>query len=80
MKLAILTFTELVTAIHLKLDNMTALSYFVKMGGTCSQELLQVTKEISDYLLANRIAVTTEYLPSSLNGNLEITKSQTIGI
>ena len=59
---------------------MTALSYFVKMGGTCSQELLQVTKEISDYLLANRIAVTTEYLPSSLNGNLEITKSQTIGI
>ena len=78
MKLAILTFIKLVTAIHLKLDNMAALSYFVKMGGTCSQELLQVTKEISDYLLANRIAVTREYLQSSLNGNHEITKSQTI--
>ena len=32
-----------------------------------SQELLQVAKEIWDYLLANRIAITTEYLPSSLN-------------
>ena len=38
-----------------------------KNGGTRSQELLQVAKEIWDYLLANRIAVTAEYLPRSLN-------------
>ena len=46
---------------------MTARSYSIKMGGTRSQELLQVAKEIWHYLLANRIAVTTEYLASSLN-------------
>ena len=69
VKLGILTFTKgkSVTAIHLQIDNMTTLSYLVKMGGTRSPELLQVAKEIWDYLLANRIAVTAEYLPSSLN-------------
>ena len=68
-KLAILTFTKgkSLTAIHLQIDNMTALSYLVKMGGTRSPELLQVAKEIWTYLLANGIAVTAEYLPSSLN-------------
>ena len=69
VKLAILTFTKgkLVTAIHLQIDKMAALSFLEKMGGTRSQELLQVAKEIWDYLLANRIAVKAEYLPSSLN-------------
>ena len=69
MKLVILTFTKgkSVTAIHLQIDNKTALSYLVKMGGTCSQELLQVAKVIWEYLLASRIAVTAEYLPGSLN-------------
>ena len=68
-KLAILTFTKgkSLTAIHLQIDNMTALSYLVKMGETRSPELLQVAKEIWTYLLANGIAVTAEYLPSSLN-------------
>ena len=36
-------------------------------GGTRSPKLLQVAKEIWDYLLADGIAVTIEYLPSSLN-------------
>ena len=69
VKLAISTFTrgKSVRTIHLQIDNMTALSYLVKMGGTRSPELLQVAKEIWDYLLANGIAVTAEYLPSSLN-------------
>ena len=69
LKLAVLTFTrgKSVTTIHLQIDNMTALSYLVEMGGTRSQKLLQVAKEIWDYLLANRIVVTSEYLPSSLN-------------
>ena len=56
-----------VTAIHLQIGNMTALSYLVKMEGSRSPELLQVAKEIWDYLLAYGIAVTAEYLPSSLN-------------
>ena len=69
VKLAILTFTKgkSVTAIHLQIDNMTALSYLVKMGETHSPELLQVAKEIWDYLLAHGIAVTAEFLPISLN-------------
>ena len=69
VKLAILAFNKgkSITAIHLQRDNMTALSSLVKMGGTRSPELLQVAKEIWDYLLANGIAVTAEYLPSSLN-------------
>ena len=42
VKLANLTFVrgKSVTTIHLQIDNMTALSYLVKMWGTCSQELL----------------------------------------
>ena len=73
MKLAILAFTKgkSVTAIHIQIDNMTVLSYLVKRGagggGTRSPKLLQVAKEIWDYLLADGIAVTIEYLPSSLN-------------
>ena len=39
----------------------------VNMTFALPQILLQVTKEIWDYLLANGIAVTAEYLPSSLN-------------
>ena len=48
VKLAILTSTrgKSVTTIHLQIDNMTALSYLVKMRGTRSQELLQVAKEL----------------------------------
>ena len=77
VKLATLTFTKgkSVTAIHLKIDNMTALSNLVKMRGTRSQDLLQIAKEIWDYLLANRIAVTEECLPSSLKIFRHIKKS-----
>ena len=69
MKLPILTFTKgkSVTAIHLQIDNTTGLSYLVKMGRTRSPKLLQVVQETWDYLLANGVAVTAEYFPSSLN-------------
>ena len=69
VKLPILTFTKgkSVTVIHLQIGNMTALSYLVKMGRTCSPKLLQVAKETWDYLLVNVVAVTAEYFPSSLN-------------
>ena len=48
VKLAILTFNKgkSVTTNSLQIDNMVALFYLVKMGGTRSQELLQVAKEI----------------------------------
>ena len=68
VKLTILTFTkgQSVTTIHLQIDNRTTV-LLSKNGGTRSPELLQRAKKIWDYLLANGIAVTTEYLPSSLD-------------
>ena len=69
VKLAILIFTrgKSITPMHLQIGNIIALSYLVKLEETRSQELLQVAWEIWDYLLANQIAVTAEYIPSSLN-------------
>ena len=48
------------------MDNMAALSYIDKMGGTHKKFLLNLTKEIWDYLLVNGIMVTIEYLPGTL--------------
>ena len=72
VKLALLTYLKDQTRkiIHLQIDNMTALSYLVKMGGgggTRNQELIQISKEIWDFLLSRQITITAEYLPSSLN-------------
>ena len=69
VKLAILTFTKTlkVTLIHLQIDNITALSYLQKMGGTKSPELLEISKQIWEYLISRQIMITTEYLPSKLN-------------
>ena len=76
VKLAILTFTrrKSITPIYLQIDNITALSYLVKLGETRSQQLLQASKKIWDYLLANQIAVTAEYLQST-SGRLATQKS-----
>ena len=69
VKLALLTLTKRkqVNTIHLQIDNMTALSYLLKMGGTHSQKLLILTKEIWNFLIDRQIMITAEYLPSALN-------------
>ena len=54
-------------AIHLQVDNMVALTYLLKMGGTQDLKLVQLTKEIWNYLLQCGITLTAEYLPSKLN-------------
>jgi hypothetical protein len=63
------TFTRIhnVKAIHMQVDNTSALSYLLKMGGKTNQEMNAITKAIWDYLLRNRISCTAEYLPSNLN-------------
>ena len=69
-KYAILTFTRFYPAaktIHIKMDNIVAVSHLVKMGGTQNQLLVQISKEIWEYLLDKGIAVTAEYLPGALN-------------
>ena len=67
-KFAIVTFIKGQSniAIHLQIDNKTALTYRLKMGGTHNRELLHISKSIWSYLLSKQIAMPAEYLPSAL--------------
>ena len=49
----ILTFAKMwkTAALHDQEENMTALSYLLKMGGTKNPELMQILKEIWEFLL-----------------------------
>ena len=49
---------------HLRVDNMTALSYLLNLGGTQSEELIKISKQIWSYLLEKQICMTVEYVPS----------------
>ena len=55
------------SAIHIQVDNMTVLSYLLKMGGTKNPELMQISKEIWEFLLGQRIVITAKHLPGNLN-------------
>ena len=55
------------SAIHIRVDNMAALSYLLKMGGTKNPELMQISKEIWEFILEQRITITDEHLPGNLN-------------
>ena len=44
------------------MDNVVAHSCLVKMGGTHTKVLSDISKEIWDYLLAKGITITAEYL------------------
>ena len=46
---------------------MTALSYLLKMGGTKNPDLIQVSKEIWEFLLGQWITITAKHLPGNLN-------------
>ena len=69
VKLAIQTFTKYrdVKAIHLQVDNIVALTYLMKMGGTQNLKMVELAKEIWEYLLKWGITTTAEYLPSELD-------------
>ena len=60
-------FNEIQRRVPLHMDNMVALSYLVKMGGTQCSTLLDLAKQIWDYLLCRKITITVEYLPSHSN-------------
>jgi len=69
-KLAIRTFHRMFPqslSIHLQMDNVAALTYLKKMGGTKSQMLTTISKQIWGYLLDHQITITVEYLPGVLN-------------
>ena len=44
----------------MQIDNVTALTYLVKMKGTHSKELLNIVKEIWNYLIPNQITITAK--------------------
>ena len=66
VRLAILSYTGFreVSSIHLRVDNMTALSYLPNMGGTHSGQLIKISKQIWSHLLEKPICLTAEYVPS----------------
>ena len=51
----------------IQVDNMTAWSYLLKMGGTKNPDLMQVSKEIWEFLLGQWITITAKHLPGNLN-------------
>ena len=68
-KFAMLVFTKGQSniAIHLQIDNKTALSYLLKMGVTHNRKLLHISKSIWSYLLSKQIAMSAGYIRSALN-------------
>ena len=68
-KFVILTFCRYQKdlAVHVQMDNQSALAYLVKMGGTRNLLMIQEEKEIWEFCLANQIRLTAEYLPGTLN-------------
>ena len=64
-----LTFHKIFSlkAAHFQVDNTTALSYLMKMGGTGSREMTALAKEIWEFALSQKIIITAEYLSGKLN-------------
>ena len=80
-KFAIMSFTlneRDAISVHIRMDNMTALSYLMKMGGRCTknQKLTAISKKIWQYLLKRKITIT-EYLPGSMNVQADRESRQT---
>ena len=55
------------SAIHIQLENMTALGYLLKMGGTKNPDLMQILKEIWEFVLGQGITITAKHLLGNLN-------------
>ena len=55
------------SSIHIRIDNTTALSYIIKMGGTKNALMLGIAKRIWHYLILHKIMITAEWIPSHLN-------------
>ena len=57
--------------VHLRMDNVSAVTYIQKMGGTRSSRLLEVAGTLWDFCLQRNILLSAEYLPGSLNGQAD---------
>ena len=63
VKLDMQTFTKYrdVKAIQLQVDNIVALTYLMKIGGTQNLKMVELAIEIWEYLLKWGITITAEY-------------------
>ena len=67
LALETLATTARSTHIQLKLDNLTALAYINKMGGTHSPECNHVTQQIWEWAIARDIWLSAAYIPGDTN-------------
>ena len=68
--LAVRTFLKMFPrsrSVLLKVDNMTALSYIAKMGGTKNSVLIEGAKSLWSFLISKGTTLTVEYIPTKLN-------------
>ena len=74
VKLALMSFHKQMKmkAVHFQINKTTALMYLLKMEGTGNKRLLDLAKDIWDYILKDGIAITAEYLPSCLKGQFRV--------
>ena len=59
------------SAAHIQVDSLIALSYLLKMGEIKNTELIQISKEIWQFLLEQGITITAKHLPGNLNCKAE---------
>ena len=66
IKLALLTFTKLesIISINFQIDNKTAISYLLKMGGTTNQTMIALSREIWEVLLKKNITIQPNTFPA----------------
>ena len=55
------------THIHLKMDNLTAIAYINKMGGTHSLECNHVSQNTCEWAIARDIWLSAAYIPGDSN-------------
>ena len=67
--LALKTFAKDRTGISvlLRIDNMTAVAYINNQGGTVSEQLVHLTRDLWMWCLERNIHIQAQYLPGSLN-------------
>ena len=62
-----LTKFKKLNSIHLRIDNMTALSYLLNTGGTLKKHLIEISKKIWRYFIEKKVHLTAEYIPNLNN-------------
>ena len=67
--LALTTFAKAARSTHiqLKMDNLMAIAYINKMGGTHSQECNHVSQQIWEWAIARDIWLSVAYIPGDSN-------------